>query len=93
MVEVYDEYAQGLNGHPAVAQLELSHGAKWRSAEKERRFFSRRKIYYDAFDRLSAEWGVSPRDVAVRLERMRTDQRKSLDAFGKELRRTHLISL
>ncbi|KAH9104386.1 hypothetical protein AeMF1_019516 [Aphanomyces euteiches] len=51
----WKEYQVGLNGAPALKDLELQHGAKWRSTDVERKFFQRRKPLYTAIEQLMAE--------------------------------------
>lgn len=86
VVDVWNEYENGLNGMPAVRTLEQQYGAKWRSSETERRFFSRRKVYYVAFEELARSEGIDTHAVAEKLESQRRQMHLSIDAFMKHIK-------
>ncbi|RKO86545.1 transcriptional activator of glycolytic enzymes-domain-containing protein, partial [Blyttiomyces helicus] len=45
---IWQEYDEGLDGHPSVRSLESRYGARWRRMVKERVFFGRRNVFYEA---------------------------------------------
>jgi hypothetical protein len=42
--ELWDEWYSGLDGNPSIQSLEATYGCRWRPGNKERVFFSRRKV-------------------------------------------------
>jgi hypothetical protein len=86
VVEVWNEYDVGLGAGPSIRSLELAQGARWRSTDAERKFFSRRKVYYDAIEYLASSHGLPTSTVAEQLEMRRKKHRLTLDAMMRRLK-------
>ena len=91
--EVWLEYTTGIDGCPAVKDLEHSYGTSWRKAEADRRFFSRRKVYYDAFSVNCSERNVPSSEVVETLDKELRRLKVSLDAFMKEIKRLGPVTI
>jgi hypothetical protein len=91
--DVWMEYTAGVNGGPAIRQLEQQHGNRWRKDETERRFFSRRKVYYDAIALASSELNISVDQVVTLLGAHQAKGKMSLDAFSKLLKNPGAVEL
>ncbi|KAF1330533.1 Short-chain dehydrogenase, partial [Globisporangium splendens] len=81
--EVWCEYAIGLGGQISVREAEKRFGPKWRADSTENRFFSRRKVYYDAIKLCASENNMSYEEAAEAMESKRVLSGKSLNAFSK----------
>ncbi|CDH60233.1 predicted protein [Lichtheimia corymbifera JMRC:FSU:9682] len=81
--EVWKEWDKGLRrGDPAVKDLEAKYKAKWRDSEKERKFFSKRKIIDEIYG-IHEKDHVSITEAVNRLEARRG--KRSLDRLWKDL--------
>lgn len=83
--EVRQEYATGLIGKPSVKLLEETFGARWRTQEKETRFFSRRKQFYDEMKQRPKELLISQAEAATILERKILEFKQTLNTFRLQL--------
>ena len=82
--EVWREWNEGILGGPAVKDLELKWGSKWRPLLKERVAFCCRKVIIDDILK-QQQRGQSDSDAITTLELVRGD--KSIDWLIKELKR------
>src|SRR3954451_20975707 len=72
VLELWREWTVGLGfGQPSVQSLEDSYGAIWRPEQKERVFFSRRKVIIDEIRRRAAERGGNTAAIVEELELIR----------------------
>lgn len=69
--DAWKEYCKGVNGGPAVKDLENRYGAKWRSVNATKKFYSRRKILYRAIE-VGVSRGSTEVECIQRLETIRT---------------------
>lgn len=68
--EVWKEYREGLDGQPAVEELDSTWGSRWRPEPRGRTWYSRRKVIWDKIKEYVAE-GMEE-DKAVReVEKLR----------------------
>jgi hypothetical protein len=86
VVEVWDEYAVGLGDGPSVRGFEATQGAKWRATDAERKYFSRRKVFYDAIHYLATTCGIPASTVAHHLENIRKSRKLTLDSMMRQLK-------
>lgn len=71
------EWYCGLQGHPSISAMDAKHGASWRSAANESKFYSRRKQTISVLEKLIAAENVD-RDAGIkRIEALRGT--KSID--------------
>ena len=78
--QIWTEYKRGLDGGPAVRELEALYGRSWRKSNTETKFFCRRLPVYAAIERLARE-GM-PEDQAVDiLDALRVARRLTVPAF------------
>jgi len=82
--EVWREWNEGILGGPAVKDLELKWGSRWRPLPKERVAFCRRKVIIDDILK-QQQHGESVSDAVTALELVRGD--RSLDWLIKEIKR------
>jgi hypothetical protein len=82
--EVWREWNEGILGGPAIKDLELKWGSKWRPLPKERVAFCRRKVIIDDILKRQ-QHGQSASDAITALELVRGD--KSIDWLIKELKK------
>ncbi len=82
--EVWREWNEGILDGPAVKDLELKWGSKWRPLPKERVAFCRRKVIIDDILKRQQR-GQLVSDAVTALEVVRGD--KSIDWLIKELKR------
>ena len=47
VASLWKEWKYGMNGYPAVEDLEIKYRSKWRRSESERKFFNNRKVILD----------------------------------------------
>ncbi|KAF1328728.1 Short-chain dehydrogenase, partial [Globisporangium splendens] len=80
--EVWCEYAIGLGGQISVREAEKRFGPKWRADSTENRFFSRRKVYYDAIKLCASKNNMPYEEAAEVMESKRVLSGKSLNAFS-----------
>jgi hypothetical protein len=88
--EVWTEYSCGIGCNPAVKDLEITFGTKWRKAPKEQRYFCRRSILYHKIQQLISE-GFTEADAVNKLEMLRTSNKFTLDALQKYLHNNDLV--
>jgi hypothetical protein len=86
VTEVWQEYSVGINGGPAVQVLEDTYGTSWRQLEPERRYYSRRKVFYSAIDEIATHRAVPHAEAVAALESERKKLRKSLDGMMKHIK-------
>ncbi|KAE8260366.1 hypothetical protein A4X13_0g385 [Tilletia indica] len=79
ITHVWEEYSKGINGGPAVRDLETRWQHKWRADVKNRKFFSQRSKLYSIIQRLAAEKRISEDAAATALESARAALKKSVD--------------
>jgi hypothetical protein len=84
--DVWMEYDQGWQGGPAVRDLDSKFGTSWRSSEAERKYYSRRRVFYEAIQFLAAEKGAPPMAVADIIDARRQQKKLTLDAFMKDVK-------
>ena len=82
--DLWREWTVGLGGNPSIQSLEDSHGAKWRPEQKERTFFSRRKVIID-YIRARTNAGANPQAVIQELEIRRSTAEWSLAKLSNML--------
>ncbi|KAI9208022.1 transcriptional activator of glycolytic enzymes-domain-containing protein [Polychytrium aggregatum] len=81
--EAWREYTDGIDGGPAIQQLEQRWGARWRSSHKEMKFFCRRNIIYVY---ILEQLNKRPLDeILAELETMRNNS--SLNALSNKLKK------
>jgi hypothetical protein len=86
VVDVWREYAVGIDGGPAVRDLEEAHGTSWRQHEPERRYFSRRRVFYNAVEEIADAQQIPQVEAAAVLEAERKKMRKTLDGVVKYIK-------
>ncbi|KAH6645143.1 transcriptional activator of glycolytic enzymes-domain-containing protein [Truncatella angustata] len=68
--EVWKEYRHGIDGQPAVEQLDADWGSRWRPEPRGRTWYSRRKVIWDKIKEYMAD--NMPEDEAVKeVEKLR----------------------
>ena len=83
--ELWQEWSQGVEGGPAVAELERRFQARWRRDSKVRMHYLRRKYIVDEINRLVGEGKYATHNEAVNfLENQRGQW--SLKALNEALR-------
>ena len=87
VAEAYKEYEDGLFPDPSVKRLEARFGNKWRKANSETKFYSRRTPLYRIFDKLVVEGKYERSQFLPRLEalRVKSVSMSKLCINGKEL--------
>ncbi len=89
--EVWTEYILGLGaGKPAVNDFEAN-GTSWRRDPKdpnrnERRYFNKRKEFYNAIEAVALSTNTSRSDVVDALDMIRVEKQYTLDQLRKNLR-------
>lgn len=83
--DLWREWTVGLTGYPAVQMLEDTHGPSWRTSQKERMLFSRRKKIIDEIRKRQAE-GKSIQTAVEEVELVRSRGRMSLHKLSEVLR-------
>ncbi|KAF1334759.1 Short-chain dehydrogenase, partial [Globisporangium splendens] len=81
VIDVWNEYNNGLVGQISVAEADRVFGTKWRQNPTEARFYSRRRVFYDTIARLAHQTGITHDEAAARLEEERLKSGKSLNGF------------
>ena len=75
--ELWEEWHVGIHGNPSIQSLEDSYGCRWRSDNKERVFFSRRKVIIDWIQARVSK-GVLLADAIDEIELIRRNSRRTL---------------
>jgi hypothetical protein len=83
VADVWQEYTVGIDG-PAVEQLDVQFGAKWRSAATERKFYSRRSRIYNKLRELMHS-GMSESDAVKFLDDIRKAKLNTLQNKMQEI--------
>jgi len=81
VTEVWEEYTKGLNGGPAV--MELERDPSWKKQEKQ--YLSRRRAIYECIRTIARKENCSPEIAAKMLEQRRTDAQQTLAQLQQEL--------
>lgn len=84
--QIWAEWAEGLNGGPAVSLLEQRHAAKWRSSPSARKLFSRRKIFIDFITKKAEDRGCEPSVIVQELDSLRARESLSLTSLRNRLK-------
>ena len=79
IAHVWEEYERGINGGPAVKELEAVWQHKWRADAKNRKFFSQRAKLYRLITRLAVEKRITEDAAAEALDKARRALKGSLD--------------
>ncbi len=82
--EVWKEWKHGINGGPAVSELEKAHGTAWRKSNTDTQFFVRRKPLYSKMESLLSQ-GMSENYAIGLLEDELKRSKLSLPKFIKTL--------
>jgi hypothetical protein len=91
--DVWTEFESGWQGGPAVQDLEKQYGPSRRADESERKYFSRRRVYYDAIQLLTSQQRLPPRTVAELLKVRRQQMNVTLDRLMKEVKRVGVSAI
>ncbi|EED16701.1 short-chain dehydrogenase, putative [Talaromyces stipitatus ATCC 10500] len=75
--ELWEEWHVGIHGNPSIQSLEDSYGCRWRSDNKERVFFSRRKVIIDWIQARVSK-GILLADAIDEIELMRRNSQRTL---------------
>lgn len=65
---VWEEYAEGLDGGPAIRALEEAWGSAWRRSSSNQWNFRNRSKVYDLIREKAADWHVSCAEAAERID-------------------------
>ncbi|KAI5856160.1 transcriptional activator of glycolytic enzymes-domain-containing protein [Durotheca rogersii] len=68
--EVWKEYREGMDGQPAIEELDANWGSRWRPEPRGRTWYSRRKVIWDKIKEHIAE-GMGEDDAVKEVERLR----------------------
>ncbi|RYP49932.1 hypothetical protein DL768_004468 [Monosporascus sp. mg162] len=68
--EVWKEYREGMDGQPAIEELDANWGSRWRPEPRGRTWYSRRKVIWDKIKEYM-EHGMSEEDAVKEVERLR----------------------
>jgi hypothetical protein len=85
IAQIWQEWRHGLNGGPAVQDLERFYRSKWRTLADDRKLFSRRKIVIDHIIFESESRQCPPEDIVQELEEEMRDNALSLTALENKL--------
>jgi hypothetical protein len=89
VLQLWDEWTVGIEGKPAVQDLERSYGPAWRPSASEHVLFSRRKIIVDEIQaritvsRCCGERGGGKHSL-YRLSQLLTNSRRRLDTWESD---------
>jgi hypothetical protein len=83
VTDLNKEWFDGIDGNESVLIRNSKYGAAWRSEDKDRAFYCRRKKIIDFIELKVAETGKDRKVVAQALESWRTRNGKTLDWMGK----------
>lgn len=79
--EVWEEYTKGLNGGPAVSDLERD--PAWKKTEKQ--YLSRRRALYENIRVIARNRKITPESAAQVMEQARIEQNQTLAQMQQEL--------
>ncbi|KAI1821459.1 transcriptional activator of glycolytic enzymes-domain-containing protein [Xylaria intraflava] len=68
--EVWKEYREGMDGQPAIEQLDATWGSRWRPEPRGRTWYSRRKVIWDKIREFTAE-GMDEDAAVQEVEKLR----------------------
>ncbi|KAI2466282.1 transcriptional activator of glycolytic enzymes-domain-containing protein [Annulohypoxylon bovei var. microspora] len=68
--EVWREYREGMDGQPAIEELDATWGSRWRPEPRGRTWYSRRKVIWDKIKEYMAE-GIDEDDAVREVEKLR----------------------
>ncbi|KAI0843846.1 transcriptional activator of glycolytic enzymes-domain-containing protein [Daldinia vernicosa] len=68
--EVWKEYREGMDGQPAIEELDAAWGSRWRPEPRGRTWYSRRKVIWDKIKEYMAE-GLDEDEAVREVERLR----------------------
>ncbi|KAI0377317.1 transcriptional activator of glycolytic enzymes-domain-containing protein [Hypomontagnella monticulosa] len=68
--EVWKEYREGMDGQPAIEELDATWGSRWRPEPRGRTWYSRRKVIWDKIKEYMAE-GLDEDDAVREVEKLR----------------------
>jgi hypothetical protein len=85
IAQIWQEWRHGLNGGPAVQDLERFYRSKWRTLADDHKLFSRRKIVIDHIICESESRQCPPEDIVQELEEEMRDNALSLTALENKL--------
>ncbi|KAI1388078.1 transcriptional activator of glycolytic enzymes-domain-containing protein [Hypoxylon trugodes] len=68
--DVWKEYREGMDGQPAVEELDATWGSRWRPEPRGRTWYSRRKVIWDKIKEYMAE-GLDEEDAVREVEKLR----------------------
>jgi hypothetical protein len=81
VMQVWQEYEEGMPGCLAVKDLEQRYGTGWRKDPTESKYYSRRKVLYDEFKKIAIRDRISLKEAAKLLEETRKYHGKTLDTL------------
>ena len=70
MEEVWKEYREGMDGQPAIEELDATWGSRWRPEPRGRTWYSRRKVIWDKIKDFIAE-GMEEDEAVKEVEKLR----------------------
>ncbi|KAL9934753.1 hypothetical protein V8E36_006528 [Tilletia maclaganii] len=79
ITEVWREYAEGINGGPAVQTLETDWQHRWRAGTAARKCFSQRNKLYKIVQQLAVQRHITPAAAAQALDDARLAMKRSVD--------------
>ncbi|KAI1099790.1 transcriptional activator of glycolytic enzymes-domain-containing protein [Jackrogersella minutella] len=68
--EVWREYREGMDGQPAIEDLDAAWGSRWRPEPRGRTWYSRRKVIWDKIKEYMTE-GLDEEDAVREVEKLR----------------------
>ncbi|KAI1483204.1 hypothetical protein K445DRAFT_27434 [Daldinia sp. EC12] len=68
--EVWKEYREGMDGQPAIEDLDATWGSRWRPEPRGRTWYSRRKVIWDKIKEYMAE-GLDEEEAVKEVEKLR----------------------
>ncbi|ETS73086.1 hypothetical protein PFICI_15261 [Pestalotiopsis fici W106-1] len=68
--EVWKEYREGIDGQPAVEELDATWGSRWRPEPRGRTWYSRRKVIWDKIKEYLAD-GMGEDEAVREVEKLR----------------------
>ncbi|KAI2607726.1 transcriptional activator of glycolytic enzymes-domain-containing protein [Hypoxylon fragiforme] len=68
--EVWREYREGMDGQPAIEELDATWGSRWRPEPRGRTWYSRRKVIWDKIKEYMSE-GLDEDDSVREVEKLR----------------------
>ena len=83
--QLWTEWKSGINGGPAIEQLERDHKAKWRTDDANCRFFLKRYKIIKMIKQIAVDRRIEEDDVVDNIERKRVRLGKSIDWFTKNM--------